>query len=374
MPRSVNTVDSRARYRHRRVTDARGVGGGELSATQYKVGFFLLLGAAGVIVLFHFTDLRLTTAAGTSSAPDFPSGGPAEFLYLDSGRVDAYLGQIDGGSFDTEKVTHKLSDTLSGKLTLAGAAEAGESHAQESLSEREVKPTEASRFFSLYQGLEKEGDLRSVGLRESGADIKPLPEGQFVKFRTGAMKAPIYLNPYMASRQQVTLASIFPGGDGAGAMSAVERALSKRFFTELGKEPRVVFSLQPENGNGATFLLPIQAQLLSSERSLLKYGGGEFTVVGKLVRRFPEGGDHHEPAYIDTATLETWERPLQRAPGELVCRTDPRCASVVRAGHLSGRERLTQIEASRRRALNALDRQTEISGDGAVILPIAIYK
>jgi hypothetical protein len=344
-----------------------------MSATQYKVGFYVLVAAAAIFVLFDVIGLRLTTSTESSGAPDFPSGGPAEFLYLDSGRVDAYLGQIDGGSFDSEKVTRKLTNTTGGKLSAAGV-EANESQARESLSEREVKPTEASRFFALYQGLEKEGDLQSVGLRKFGSDVWPLEEGKFVKFRSGAMKAPIYLNPYLATRQQVTLASIFPGGHGANEKSAVERSLSERFFNELGEEPRVIFSLQPENGHAATYLLPIQAQLLSSERSLLKYGGGEFTVVGKLVRRFPEGGDLHEPAYVDSATLETWEKPLQRAPGELICRTDPRCASKVRAGHLNGPARLQQIEASRQRALDALHRQTEISGQGAVILPIAIYK
>lgn len=346
-----------------------------VSAAQYRFGFFTLVGVVVIFLLGHFVGLRVTaSSAGPSKGPDFPNGGPAEFLYLDSARVDSYLGQIDGGSFNSEKVTHKLTETLSGKLTLAGAAEAGESTAHESLAEREVKPTEASRFFALYQGLKNEHDLKPVGLRRFNSDIEPLEEGQFVEFRTGAMKAPIYLNPYLATRQQVTLAAIFPGGPGATEKSAVERAQSKRFFHQLGPEPRVVFSLQPENGEGATYLLPVQAQLLSSERSLIKYGGGEFTVVGKLVRRFPEGGDRHDPAYIDTATLETWEKPLQRAPGELVCRTDPRCASVVRAGHLNGGERLHQIELSRRRALNALDRQAEISGEGAVILPIAIYK
>lgn len=343
------------------------------AANRYRLAFFGLLALILLYVVLCLLGVRVTTASDPAGAPNFPDGGPAEFLYLDSARVDAYLGQINGGSFDSEKVTHKLTESLDGKVGVAGA-EAGASRAQESLSEREVKPTEASRFFALYQGLEKEGDLHTVGLRRYPQDIEPLEEGEFVKFRSGAMKAPIYLNPYLASRQQVTLASIFPSGPGGDGKSAVERAQAKRFIDDLGKEPRVVFSLRPESGHAATYLLPVQAQLLSGERSLIKYGGGAFTVVGKLVRRFPEGGDHHNPPYVDTATLETWEKSLQQAPGELVCRTDPRCVSTIHAGHLKGRARLAQIEDSRKRALNALDRQTEIPDEGAVILPIAIYK
>ena len=118
----------------------------------------------------------------------------------------------------------------------------------------------------------------------------------------------------------------------------------------------------------------MSAELLTEEESLLARGGGKFTVVGKLVRSFPEEGDRQDPAYADSATLQTWDGALRTAPGELICRTDPRCEQTVRELHLRGTGRLKAIQAARRRELRALDKQTEIEKHGAVIIPIAIYK
>lgn len=347
--------------------------------TIYKVLTFVFGAAIGAHLLFGVLGVHLSTNDGPSGNPNFPHGGPAEFLYLDSARVGAYLGQVDGGSFDSEKVTRKLTDTLSGKLTLAGAGEAGGSKSEESFVEREVKPTEASNFFALYAGLGKTQLVTPIRLRYFENDVRSLDEGQFVSFTTTALRSPTYLNPYLASRQAVTLTAIFPGGKGEklAARSAAEHRGAERFVGRLGANPRVVFSLHPEeNGTPKPFvyLLPMGANQLTEERSLLKYGGGRFTVVGKVVRIFPELQHDHEPAYVDSPTLETWEQPLRHARRELICRTDPRCAKRVREGHLHGRQRLVEIRASRRRDLAALHEQTAIGKRGAVIIPVGIYK
>lgn len=346
---------------------------------RYKVLTYIFGGAIVVYLIVSVFGVHVTTADSSTSKPDFPAGGPAEFLYLDTGRVAAYLAQVDGGSFDSEKLTHKLTDTLSGKLTIADAAEAGGSTAEEDFVEREVTPTAASSFFSLYAGLKKQHEVTPIRLRYFENDVRHLREGQFVSFQTTAMLSPIYLNPYLAARQANTLGTIFPDGKGERLTkkTIAERHAASRFVELVGETPRVVFSLHPEKEElekPFSYLLPMSARELTEEQSLLKYGGGQFMVVGKVVRVFPEDDDEHKPAYVDSATLRTWEQPLRNAPGELLCRTDPRCAWKVHQYHLRGKALLRATKESRERALAALREQTMIGKRGAVIIPIAIYK
>jgi hypothetical protein len=122
----------------------------------------------------------------------------------------------------------------------------------------------------------------------------------------------------------------------------------------------------------AVYLMPLDARRLTRERSLVKYGGGDFTVVGKVVRVFPESGDGLSPAYVDSSTRETWEQPLTHAPLRLLCGTDPDCRELARQDGPNKAE--AEIRESRCSDLEALREQTEISLRGAVILPIAIYK
>ncbi|HEX6665525.1 MAG TPA: hypothetical protein VF081_02905 [Solirubrobacterales bacterium] len=319
---------------------------------------------------------------GTSAfQPVFPEGGPAEFLYLDTARVATYLSQVEGGEVESEKLSRKLTQSLNAKVALEGKGEIGATQATELAAERILKPTAASSFFALQTRLMDVPDVvKEIDSEHFERDVKGLREGQFVDFTTDALQSPIYLNAYFAVLHAGTLAAIFPG-------SHDDREAAKNFFEKVGPTARAVFSLQqpaPSTGGVASgdsqdpesefvFLLPVTAPLLSSERSLLKYGGGEFKVFGKLVRRFPEPEqDLRKVAYVDSATKETWGPALKGAPGELLCRTAPDCAGEIRGEEAS--ERDDEIARNRRKILEALGEQTIIPERGAVILPIAIYK
>jgi hypothetical protein len=335
---------------------------------HYKVLAFLF-GAVilGYIAFQVFCD-------DDSEKPNFPAGGPAKFLYLDGSEVASYLAQVNGGSFDSETVTRKLTQSIGGKLTIAGA-EANRSRANEIFVERVLQPTDASAFFALESSLDDQDAIEEIRLRYFENDVRGLEEGQFVSFKSSSLLSPLYLNAYLAVRQANTLQAIFP-------RSSASRKAARKFFEDVGKRPRVVFAIQPTDPTDPkrkrrkpfVYLLPMSARELTSERSLIKYGGGSFTVVGKLARRFPERYRDHDPAYVDSATLETWSHPLLRAPGELLCRTEPRCITRVRSEALTGRARAGAAEAARARILAALHQQTELGKRGAVILPVAIYK
>lgn len=332
--------------------------------------FVLVVVAAVVFVAITQPSISFGIDFGGDSeaevAPNFPTSGPAEFLYLDPARVDAYLAQIDGGSYESEKKTKKLTNSLKAKLSVADTLESGGESAEENFEEREVKPTEANRVQALAEGLVASKELAKPTLAQFEWEGKPIGEGQFVRFNTSELVAPAYLKPYLASRRSVS-----------ALQSAIEHhkppAGDKTpFLRDLGREPRAVLAVQTKSGS--VYLMPIEAQLLSNERSLLKYGGGEFTVLGKVVRVFSESDDEHGPAYKDSATQEEWERAIPAVPRRLVCRSDRVCAEALRNGNLDAAETRTAMKAARRRDWNSLLGETVIREEGAVILPIAIYK
>ena len=348
--------------------------------------------AAGAATVFGLLAIGLailyivdpgSSEEADSFQPSFPPGGPVEFLYLDAARVATYLAQVEGGEVESEKLTRKLTQSLNAKVSVKEVGELGATKARELFAERSVKPTAASSFFALRARLKDAGVVRKIRPRYFKEDVEGVPEGTFVEFQTSALLPPIYINAYMAVLHAGTLAAIFPN-------SRDRREAANNFFKKVGPSGRAVFAIRPythlpESGEVAAagpgperkpfvYLLPITVPLLSSERSLIKYGGGSFTVLGLMVRRFPERTKPHHPAYVDSATEETWEQALKRAPGELLCRTAPKCAEQVRGERQSGSRRARTIERARDRILTALKTQASIPRRGAVVLPIGIYK
>src|SRR6185295_2847010 len=119
-----------------------------------------------------------------------------------------------------------------------------------------------------------------------------------------ALRPPTYLNPYLAVSQAGTLSALFPMPSSDPEQRAVvrtRREASRQFRKQVGENPRVVFAIQPlvdsELGE-FKYLLPMNVAQLTDERSLIKYGGGIFTVIGKVVRLFskvdecPDGKSH----------------------------------------------------------------------------------
>lgn len=373
------------------------------------IGTVALVAAVAVLAFSRMSSGH----AGVASP--FPAAGPAEFLYLDGTRVLAYLAQFDGGNFTSEQLTSKLASSQNSTIAVEKALELGQSSEQERSVVKQISPTAAGNFIELLSKLEGlPNGLTTVGLDRFDEDVQELTEGQFVRFRTHALTSPVYLNPYLAVRDPDTLSTLLPmpatGLDRARVEA--ERIGVRHFVGAVGTDPRVVFALRPTSereheaqtglaGNGGTtgpgtpsaaqrraekerrtkaeeahvqYLMPLDARLITEERSLLKFGGGEFTVVGKIVRIFPEGGDDHRPAYVDSPTEETWAQPLATAPLKLLCRTDPKCMALIRADGVTSEQRRGAFRHSRAFALEALAEQTQIPVRGAVIVPIAIYK
>lgn len=343
------------------------------------------------VVLFTFGAFSTAFDAGAGDNQKAPV--PAEFLYLDTTRVLSYLAQMQGGATESEQLSHKETNSLTAKLAVRGLLEASASGETEDLTQRVVTPTAASSFIELLEVLKHEDEVQNLGLKdirradsdsggetEDGRIPKGVKEGEFVLFRTSAMRPPTYVNAYLAVRQSSTLSALFPmPSSNPEKREAVkrQREAARKFVKQVGDDPRLVFDLRPEGGgkDGPEYLLPVSYSQLTSERSLVKYGGGEFSVLGKVVRLFPERGRHPKPreqAYVDSPTREAWGRPLKRAIRPLLCRSQPSC--LQKLDEEDAAERLDTIEETRRELSQALLKQSQIHREGAVILPLAIYK
>jgi len=347
------------------------------TAVNQQPGLFKLVELAVILAAVVWLVTGFHSGEGNGD-PQFPANGPPEFLYLDGTRVLAYLAEFDGGNFTTKKLFEKSSSELNASIGLQGAGAGGKSEHEESTS-KEIRATAAGNYIELLAKLENlRHGLTTIGLGQFKDNVSSLTEGQFVRFQTHGLRPPIYLNPYLAVGQHETLGTLFPlppKGQPGRERVRLQRANAERFSDRVGDDPRVVFALRPSNEKEhVQYLMPMDARLLTKERSLIKFGGGEFTVVGKVVRIFPEDGDHNSPAYVDSPTVETWQQPLAAAPLKLLCRTDPECTRTIRRAGVTPKERNEAILESRGVAIAALEAQTRIQKRGAVILPIAIYK
>jgi hypothetical protein len=322
-------------------------------------------------VLFH--DFRLRSPIGPEAEADSVRRPvPAEFLYLDNERVGAYLAQLAGGIAKSERLTETLRKEDSAKVSGGSFFEVGASAQRENFIEQQVTPTATANFFRLLADLLEQEKLHEVSVDDLG-DFEHLGEGAFVRFESHDLRTPIYANSYLVVRQAGTLKSLFAtvGTDEFERDQVeAEREGARDYAHQVGPNPRIVFALTPEQDETIKFLLPVRYRRLTDERSLIKDGGGRFTVVGKVVRIFrnaPANGD----AYVDSPTRETWKKPLERVPAHLLERSSGLCETPV------GGERPDHAVAPsdlRSCVLKRLVEQTTIPGEGAVILPVAIYK
>jgi hypothetical protein len=302
---------------------------------------------------------------------------PAEFLYLDTDRVAAYLGQLDGGIAKSERLTEKLSSEDSAKVS-GSLFEVGASAQRENFIERHVTPTAAAGFFRLVAFLQEEGKLEDVTTK-SLAEFTSLKPGSFVRFHSDDVRTPIYANSYLVVRQASTLKALFPTAEAdyyEREQIEAEREDARSYAHQVGPNPRIAFALTPSSrGEKFKILLPLRYRQLTDERSLIKAGGGSFTVVGKLVRMFkeePEREDGHHPAYIDSPTRETWMKPLEHVPKRLLQYSSRKCKPAK--GEVEASERERKHPTLRTCVMSRLRSQTTIPNGGAVILPVAIFK
>lgn len=344
-----------------------------------------LVAAFGAGLLAHHFDLR--SPIGPSEETSLKARPqPVEYLYLDINRVAAYLAQLDGGIATSERLSETLTSEEKARVSGGEFFEVGASAQHQNFVEREVSPTAAANFFRLLSLLREQKQLHKVSVDALG-DFKDVGEGAFVVFSSRDLRTPIYANSYFVVRQSGTLSALFPPFGGTKSHREEIRAQredARKYAHQVGPNPRIVFGLTPEGDESIKFLLPLLYRQMTDERSLIKDGGGRFTVVGKVVRLFGQRSKSKNkkkkrlrPSYVDSAARETWTKPLEHVPLPLLRRSSRKCKPIAnRSRSLESPSLVRAVKKPTLRScvMSRLEEQTAIPNGGAVILPVAIYK
>lgn len=308
--------------------------------------------------------------------PDTP---PAEYLYLDSDRVLAYLGQVEGGLTDKEKRLISEKESVSASLKGGLIADINGSAERQSSVEQTVTPAATDRFFTLLiklrSGREQRGGQSFHWLQEVDARLDQsasrgqvketlgrLHEGDFVRIGDARLNVPTYaaLAPRTryAARLQVRSTSAAPR-----ALSALESDI-KRYLRSLGADPVLPFVIRTTAAGrplpgGATYFVPARYSALLDNARLL---AGNLTVVGKVVYINPgravrfrcreRAGASSSLCYLDRETVVKFAPALQHAGVRL----------------------LESLGMRRRRILADVRRSVSFSPPLVVVLPVAIYQ
>lgn len=356
----------------------------------------MLLAAGGVVgaaVLALATgQLDGDGSSGTAFESPIP---PAEFLYLDGGRVLNYLAQLEGGEVGPVHRITKEINSVSGDASTAGF-KIGASSQHENEADSTLTRTESSALGLLMADLEedRQSSTKLHYVRLNGpASVERLKEGWLVRFVTRDLISPGYIRPYVVVRQSATLAALFPqaAGDPAGAaLAETQRRKAKSFARQVGRNPRITFAISPPPASPARaamkVLLPMRYLGLTNERSLLeksrdRYTGGKLVVIGKVIRVFRSNDPCHtrscvqdrEPQYTDFATQEIWRNPIEQASNWLIDHVSHTCRVEAGMGKPGGAAEEVAVKG-RSCFLDKLERQTRLYAPGAVILPLAVYK
>ena len=276
----------------------------EAAATRRKsIAKSAVILGLGVAVGFWAFDGNGTRR--TTPAPDTP---PGEYVYLDSARVLAYLGQIAGGLSPSEKRTLATQEEAKGSAKV-GPVEVGGTQSSEQSVEQTVTPTATDRFYTLLQQL-RGGRSRTafgatrVWLHELDATLDATNtfdelmgelcrtrEGDFVRIAD----AHLFLAPYASVFPRVSYASSYLGGEISRPRRPLYAPVSDKeshdvaaYLAAVGNDPRLPFVLPSLRATGGsndevvTFLVPARYSGIVDEPSLLS---GNLTVVGKVVYR-----------------------------------------------------------------------------------------
>jgi hypothetical protein len=316
--------------------------------------------------------------------PDTP---PAEYLYLDTKRVLAYLGQVEGGLTAQEKRTTSQGNTVTAGVRGGLLADIGGTASSSASVEQVVSPTATDRFFSLLiklrSGREKVGSgsspwLKTLNLRIGGHNTQEKVRQTLATVQVGDFlrlnHAHLLLPSYAALAPKVRYAA--GGAASAASLSGRKATVTPSslrqqrsidaYLRRLGPNPTLPFVARTTDEHGGvsgatTFFVPAAYQgLLDNERLL----AGDLTVVGKVIYEdmrplpkepCPSPGEVGLPpcTYFDRETLATFAPALEKAPKPVLARLNL---------------------DSPGRARGAVQRSVTFATPVVVVLPVAIYQ
>ena len=295
---------------------------------------------------------------------------PYEYLYLDSARVDAYLGQLNEGNVKTEERSENHTATAGAELQADTVGKATASTSSERKTSAVVTLTEADNFYRLLSELGSEESLSTFDLQSPGAVEKlgTMSDGTMVVLNNAFLQVPPYLSAYPALRYasyRVTNGDQVFGAAPLTAFSASEPALDTEakvqraaFIKSAGENPRLPLTVP---ARGTTIVVPARFANITGDVSLF---GTRLHVMGKVVfsgERFGDG-----------ASIATYLPALLRASGSFLHDLGVKRAFLHEYNQALRHHSATQVRAIHEAIFKALSRS--LSFKRAVeIIPVAIY-
>jgi hypothetical protein len=282
---------------------------------------------------------------------------PYEYVYLDSGRVDSYLGELDEGNVRSlsRSETETSSAGVGFQLDTIGSATA--TQGKQLTVSAVVNKTEADNFYSLLEQL-RSGSLATVsaGARDLSQELSPklVPDGTMVRIENAFVQLPTYLSAYPPLRYASfePLAPAFePPPLSQYHLSrytsgpAAERARIS-FIKRIGANPRLPFILKIEQP-AMTVVIPARFAYLTGDPSLLS---ARLTIVGKVAVNTYDG-------FGDGASEDTYLPALLGAPPKLLRELGVREAALH----------------SKQKLFEGLSQSLTFGGRVVEVVPVAMY-
>jgi hypothetical protein len=293
---------------------------------------------------------------------------PGEYLYLDNERVDAYLGQIEGGLSPTEERTRTTTRKAETSLKAADVASVGGSLQEDAFIKQVVTPSATDRFVSLDRNLRAKyddtiHDLTPTGdfddLMEGAGAVK---EGDFVSIHDARLHLPSYVLPLPKAAYAARLVTegqdLVDRRDVAHLLST-RREEVKLYLRRLGTDPRLpamVFARElGDEQRTFSFLVPLRYSKLSDSPALMS---GNVTIVGKVIRRVfdePRGNSEsfRDRSYNDIETATGYLPALKKASNDFL-------------------EQLS-LEGPGLNARKVVNASATVSAPGLIVVPVAIF-
>jgi hypothetical protein len=336
----------------------------------------VVAGVLGLLALVYFAG------KGRVGLPGSPTthSKPYEYLYLDSARVDTYLGQLQGGNTGEENRSETNTTSANAGLQVSTIGNAAVSASHQLTTSAVVTLTNADRFYKLLDDLQKDNSLVTVDAGAPNLDYatrKRLVEGAMVRIEDVELHLPPYLSaypqlryalytpepeqhyseePYEAVFGQPPLTRFTPTADVLGHAARQQRAA---FIASVGSNPRLPFTASFAS---KTAVIPARFASLTGDPSLLSV---HVTIVGKLVYEGTQFGDG--------ASETTYFPALLHAPEPLLRDLGVRKLLLAHIAARARRRHENRVLLVHSALFKALVRSLTYKGEIIEIIPVAMY-
>jgi hypothetical protein len=263
-------------------------------------------------------------------SPGAPQLLPAEYVYLDVSRVDAYLGQLDNGLSSSEKQALNHTHTTNTTVNLGQAISIGASGTGGESSERTVTPSEGDRFYQLLTQLKatfahEPNELDMSKPTSVTEDAERISAGEFIEISHAKLLLPPFALaiPKLSFGEQAPINNWKPvSREAVVRLIAHHPADVKAYLKRFGRNPRFLLTIKGRatgKEKPLTVFIPIRYGDLVNTVSLV---GDSLTVVGKVILQVKERektgqGKPLKPAYYDDEAALTYKSALLRIPDDV---------------------------------------------------------